>query len=224
MTQFIQIFPGLGKVIRQFWPQIRQEKALLSISIIGLVIEVLARLLSPWPLKLIFDYVLLPDANSTGTPVLGEVNPSVLIVILALSIVGVAGLSAMSAYISLVSLSVAASRMISDIRSQLYRHLQRLSLAFHYQAKSGDLLTRITSDMDRLRDVIINHALPLLINIFTLLCMVGVMFWMDWELALIALAVLPVFMISTVSITQRIRKISQRQRRRESAMAATAAE
>lgn len=224
MTQPTQIFPGLGKVIRQFWPQIRQEKALLSVAIIGLVIEVLARLLSPWPLKLIFDYVLLPNANHTGLPVLGEVNPSVLIVILALSIVGVAGLSAMSAYISLVSLSVAASRMISDIRSQLYRHLQRLSLAFHYQAKSGDLLTRITSDMDRLRDVIINHALPLLINIFTLFCMVGVMFWMDWELALIALAVLPVFMFSTVSITQRIRKISQRQRRRESAMAATAAE
>lgn len=224
MTQPTQIFPGLGKVIRQFWPQIRQEKALLSVSIIGLVIEVLARLLSPWPLKLIFDYVLLSDANSTDLPVLGEVNPSVLILILALSIVGVAGLSAMSAYISLVSLSVAASRMISDIRSQLYRHLQRLSLAFHYQAKSGDLLTRITSDMDRLRDVIINHALPLLINIFTLFCMVGVMFWMDWELALIALAVLPVFMFSTVSITQRIRKISQRQRRRESAMAATAAE
>ncbi|KAI9132016.1 ABC transporter ATP-binding protein [Acaryochloris sp. CCMEE 5410] len=224
MTQPIQIFPGLGKVIHQFWPQIRQEKALLSVAIIGLVIEVLARLLSPWPLKLIFDYVLLPDANSTDLPVLGEVNPSVLILILALSIVGVAGLSAMSAYISLVSLSVAASRMISDIRSQLYRHLQRLSLAFHYQAKSGDLLTRITSDMDRLRDVIINHALPLLINIFTLFCMVGVMFWMDWELALIALAVLPVFMFSTVSITQRIRKISQRQRRRESAMAATAAE
>lgn len=227
MTQSsTQIFPGLSKVIRQFWPQVCQEKTLLSISIVGLVIEVLARLLSPWPLKLIFDYVLLPDAHSADLtiPFLRDANPSVLMLILTLSIIGVAGLSAMSAYISLVSLSVAASRIISDIRSQLYRHLQRLSLAFHYQARSGDLLTRITSDMDRLRDVIINHALPLLINILTLICMVGVMFWMDWELALIALAVLPVFILSTVSITLRIRKISQRQRRRESAMAATAAE
>ena len=224
MTQSTQIFPGLGKVIRQFWPQVCQEKALLSISIVGLVIEVLARLLSPWPLKLIFDYVLLPDTHSGDIPFLRDANPSILMLILTLAIIGVAGLSAMSAYISLVSLSVAASRIVSDIRSQLYCHLQRLSLAFHYQAKSGDLLTRITSDIDRLRDVIINHALPLLINIFTLICMVGVMFWMDWELALIALAVLPIFMFSTVSITQRIRKISQRQRRRESAMAATAAE
>ena len=221
-----QFFPGFHKVIRQFWPQVYQEKTLLSVAIVGLVIEVFARLLSPWPLKLIFDYVLLPNAHSADLdiPFLRDATPSVLIMILTLSIIGVAALSAMSAYISLVSLSIAASRIISDIRSQLYCHLQRLSLAFHYQAKSGDLLTRITSDIDRLRDVIINHALPLLINVFTLVFMVGVMFWMDWELALIALAVLPIFMLSSLSITQRIRTVAQRQRRRESAMAATAAE
>ncbi|MGR3277341.1 ABC transporter ATP-binding protein [Acaryochloris marina NIES-2412] len=221
-----QFFPGLHKVIRQFWPQVYQEKTLLSVAIVGLVIEVFARLLSPWPLKLIFDYVLLPNAHSADLdiPFLRDATPAVLIMILTLSIIGVAALSAMSAYISLVSLSIAASRIISDIRSQLYCHLQRLSLAFHYQARSGDLLTRITSDIDRLRDVIINHALPLLINVFTLVFMVGVMFWMDWELALIALAVLPIFVLFSLSITQRIRKVAQRQRRRESAMAATAAE
>lgn len=222
-TQFL---PGLGKVIQQFWPQVYQEKTLISISVAGLVIEILARLLSPWPLKLIFDYILLPNAHNADLdlPFLRDATPSVLIMVLTLSIVGVAAFSSMSAYISLVSLSIAASRIISNIRNQLYSHLQRLSLAFHYQARSGDLLTRITSDIDRLRDVIINHALPLLLNLLTLVCMVGVMFWMDWELAVTALAVMPLFMISSLSITQRIRKIAQRQRRRESAMAATAAE
>ncbi|MGF1601788.1 MAG: ABC transporter ATP-binding protein [Thermosynechococcaceae cyanobacterium] len=221
-----QVFPGLWSVIQQFWPQIRKEKTLILVSVTGLVIEVLASLLGPWPLKLIFDYVLLPEAHSADLdiPFLSEASPSLLIVILTLSIIGVAGLSAVSAYISIVSLSIAASRIITEIRSQLYAHLQRLSLAFHYQAKSGDLLTRITSDIDRLRDVTVNHALPLMINLFTLVCMVGVMFWMDWELALIALAVFPVFLLSTLKITQRIRQVAQRQRRRESAMAATAAE
>ena len=51
------VFPDLARVIRQFWPQIYQEKHLIMISVIGLVIEVLARLPSPWPLKLIFDYL-----------------------------------------------------------------------------------------------------------------------------------------------------------------------
>lgn len=221
-----QLLPGLQKVLQQFWPQVYKEKKLISVSVACLTIEVLTRLLSPWPLKLIFDYVLLPNAHSAelDIPLLREASPTLLVVILALSIVGVAGLSAMSAYISLVSLSIAASRIITEIRSQLYRHLQRLSLAFHYQTKSGDLLTRITSDIDRLRDVTVNHALPLIINVFTLASMVGVMFWMDWELALIALAVMPVFMMSTLRITKQIRKVAQRQRRRESAMAATAAE
>ncbi len=223
---FFNVFPGLRNVVQQFWPQIRQEKPLILVAIVGLVIEVLANLLGPWPLKLIFDYVLLPEAHSSelAIPFLQEASPSMLILVLAFSMIGVAGLSAISAYISLVSLSIAASRIISEIRSQLYVHLQRLSLAFHYQTKSGDLLTRITSDIDRLRDVTVNHALPLLINLFTLVSMVAVMFWMDWELALIAMAVFPLFMLSTLRITQRIRQVAQRQRRRESAMAATAAE
>ncbi len=222
----IQVFPGLRSVFLQFWPQIRNERTLISVSLLGLVIEVFARLLGPWPLKLIFDYVLLPGAHNADLdlPFLRDASPTGLVLLLSFSIVGTAALSAVSAYISIVSMSIAASRIITDIRSQLYAHLQRLSLAFHYQAKSGDLLTRITSDIDRLRDVTVNHALPLMINLFTLVSMVAVMFWMDWELALIALAVFPVFLLSTLSITKRIRQVAQRQRRRESAMAATAAE
>ncbi|PZD73425.1 Putative multidrug export ATP-binding/permease protein [Acaryochloris thomasi RCC1774] len=221
-----QIFPGMRTVFLQFWPQIRKEKALILVSILGLVVEVFARLLGPWPLKLIFDYVLLPDAHTAelDLPFLRDASPTLLVLLLSLSIVATAALSSVSAYISIVSMSIAASRIITEIRSQLYAHLQRLSLAFHYQAKSGDLLTRITSDIDRLRDVTVNHALPLIINLLTLVSMVAVMFWMDWELALIALAVFPIFLLSTLKITKRIRQVAKRQRRRESAMAATAAE
>jgi ATP-binding cassette, subfamily B, bacterial len=216
----------IRSILMQFWPQICKEKALIVVSIVGLVVEVFASLLGPWPLKLIFDYVLLPDAHNArlDLPFLREASPTVLVLLLSVSIVGTAALSAVSAYISIVSMSVAASRIITEIRSQLYAHLQRLSLAFHYNAKSGDLLTRITSDIDQLRDVTVNHILPLMVNLLTLVSMVTVMFWMDWELALIALAVFPLFLLSTLKITQRIRQVAQRQRRRESAMAATAAE
>ena len=216
----------LQYVLKQFWPQICKEQTLLWAAGIGLLVEVLARILAPWPLKLIFDYVLLPGAHNSelDIPFLREASPAVLILLLTLSIIGTAGLSAASAYLSLVSLSIAASRIMCDIRSQLYAHLQRLSLAFHYRTKSGDLLTRITSDIDRLQDVIVNHSLPLMINLFTLVFMVGVMVWMDWELALISLAVFPVFMLSTLSMSHRIRQVAKRQRRRESALAATAAE
>lgn len=221
-----QAMPAMQRILQRFWPQIRQQRPLLMIAGIGLVTEVFARLLAPWPLKLIFDYILLPEAHSAELdwPILRSLSPQWLLIVLSIAIVATAALRAISAYISLVGLSLAASRIITKVRAQLYAHLQRLSLSFHYQAKSGDLLTRITSDIDRLRDVTVNETLPLLINTLTLFCMVGIMFRLDWELALIAMAVLPLFIFSSVRLTYRIRKVARQQRRRESAMAATAAE
>jgi ATP-binding cassette subfamily B protein len=219
-------FPGMQRIIERFWPQIRSQGLLLIVAFLGLFIEVLARLLEPWPLKLIFDYILVPDASpaSLGIPWLTTVDPTLLLVGSAVAIIATTGLQASAAYISLVGMSLAASRIITEIRANLYAHLQRLSLSFHYKAKSGDLITRITSDIDRLRDVTVTAAVPLIVNIFTLVGMVGVMFWLDWELALIALAIFPLFLLSTMQMTKRIHAVARQQRKREGAMAATAAE
>ncbi|MEL6602237.1 MAG: ABC transporter ATP-binding protein [Cyanobacteria bacterium J06614_10] len=221
-----QAVPAMQRILQRFWPQIRQQRSLLTFAGIGLLTEVFARLLAPWPLKLIFDYILIPETHNADLdwPILRSLSPQGLLLVLAIAIVATAGLRAISAYISLVNLSLAASRIITKVRAQLYAHLQRLSLSFHYQTQSGDLLTRITGDIERLRDVTVNETLPLLINTLTLFSMVGIMFWLDWELALIAMAVLPLFIISSTRLTYRIRKVARQQRRRESAMAATAAE
>lgn len=218
--------PGLQRIVQRFQPQIRKQGILLTISTVGLFVEVFARLLEPWPLKLIFDYLLLPNPNVAplSIPFLDTTNASTMLVITALAIIGVAGLQAIAAYISLVGMSLAASRIITEVRADLYAHLQRLSLSFHYKAKSGDLLTRITSDIDRLRDVTVTAAVPLLVNTVTLVGMVFVMFWMDWELALISLAVLPLFILSSMTITQKIHSVAREQRKREGALAATASE
>ncbi|MCG8364169.1 MAG: ABC transporter ATP-binding protein/permease, partial [Pseudanabaenales cyanobacterium] len=215
----------MKRIVQQFWPQIRKQGLLLVLSFLGLFIEIFARLLEPWPLKLIFDHILVPDASAfLNIPLLDGASPMVLLLIATVAIVAATGLRAAAAYISLVGMSLAASRIITEIRAKLYAHLQRLSLSFHYRAKSGDLITRITSDIDRLRDVTVTAALPLLVNTFTLVGMVGVMFWIDWELALIALTVFPLFLLSTLKITKRIRSVARQQRKRSGAMAATAAE
>ncbi|MEL6553213.1 MAG: ABC transporter ATP-binding protein [Cyanobacteria bacterium J06621_11] len=177
-------------------------------------------------MKLIFDFVLVPEAHdeALNLPVLQHMTTEVLLSVLALAIVATAMLRAVSAYLSLVGLSVAASRIITEIRADLYAHLQRLSLAFHYRAKSGDLITRITSDVSTLRNVTVDATLPLIVDTLTLVSMVGVMFWIDWRLALISVAVFPLFIVSSLKLTKRIKKISRHQRHRESTMAATAAE
>lgn len=217
---------GFQRIIRRFWPHICKQKRLLTLAGLALLTKVLARLIAPWPLKLIFDFVLVPEVHDTELywPILRNMNSDLLLLVLASSIIATAMFRAMSAYLSLVGLSVAASRIITEIRADLYAHIQRLSLSFHYSAKSGDLITRITSDVSMLRSVTVDSTLPLIVDTLTLISMVGVMFWMDWNLALIALAVFPLFVISSFKLTRRIKKVSREQRRHESAMAATAAE
>ena len=79
----------------------------------------LARLIAPWPLKLIFDFVLVPEAHdeALNLPILQHMTTEVLLSVLALAIVATAMLRAVSAYLSLVGLSVAASRIITEIRA-----------------------------------------------------------------------------------------------------------
>ncbi|WAL58706.1 ABC transporter ATP-binding protein [Thermocoleostomius sinensis] len=218
--------PGIGRILHKFAPQIRKQQALLCVSFIALVLETVMRLLEPWPLKFIFDQVILPQFES-GAPaveILANVQPMVLLTGLCVALVLIAGLRGATAYLSTVGLAIAATRIVTDVRANLYSHLQRLSLSFHSKAKSGDLITRVTYDVERLREVAVVAALPLFSNMLTVVGMIGVMFFLNWELALIAIAIGPLFLLSSVRMSRKIREVARVQRKREGAMAAVAAE
>jgi ATP-binding cassette subfamily B protein len=218
--------PGIVRILRRFSPQIHQQKNLLIVSFVALMAEIFLHLLEPWPLKFIFDYILLPGFKTKplGIPFIDGLSPFALLTTLTLALVAIAALRATAAYFSVVGMSLAATNVLTEIRADLYSHLQRLSLSFHHKAKSGDLITRVTSDIDRLREVTVMAVMPLLAHSLTLVGMFGVMFWLHWELALIAIAVFPLFLFSTIRLTKRIRQVVRQQRQREGAMAATAAE
>jgi ATP-binding cassette subfamily B protein len=217
---------GLRRIMTRFWPEIRKQKVLLGLAWLGLLGEILAQLLEPWPLKLIFDYIIMPDAAAGTLPMpgLSELPELVLLTMLTLAIVLATVLKAGASYMSLVSLSIASSRIIAEIRAKLYGHLQRLSLSFHSKARNGDLITRIINDIDRLREVTITAAVPLVVNTLTLVSMVGVMFWMNIQLAIIGLLVFPLFVLTATKLTKQIHQVARQQRKREGAMAATASE
>lgn len=217
---------GWRRILARFWPEVRKQKFLLILAWIGLLGEILAQLLEPWPLKLIFDHIIVPDATAAPLPIpfLNGLPEVTLLTVLTAAIVLATALKAGASYMSLVSLSIASSRIIAQIRAQLYSHLQRLSLSFHSKARSGDLITRIINDIDRLREVTITAAVPLLVNILTLVSMIGVMFWMNAQLAFIGLLVFPLFILTTTKMTRKIHRVAKQQRKREGAMAATASE
>ncbi|BAC89008.1 ABC transporter ATP-binding protein [Gloeobacter violaceus] len=216
--------PGFGRILRCFWPEIRKQKLLLAGSFSALIAETALRLLEPWPLKYIFDTVILPQSGAVLPAPLAGAEPTVVLTALALGLVAIAALRAGAAYLAVVGMSLVATQVMSEVRARLYSQIQRLSLAFHSRHKSGDLIARVTSDTERLREVTVTAALPLLTNFLTLFGMLAVMFWLNFELALLAAAILPVFLVSTVRLTGRIHKVARTQRRREGAMAASAAE
>lgn len=218
--------PGMVRILRRFSPQISSQKVLLIVSFMALLAEIFLHLLEPWPLKFIFDYILVSGFRSQplGIPLLEGLSPFTLLTALTLGLVAIAILRATAAYFSVVGMALAASNVLTEIRSDLYSHLQSLSLSFHHKARGGDLIARVTSDIERLREVTVMAVLPLIAHSLTLVGMIFVMFWLHWELALIAIAVFPLFIFFTMRLTKRIRQVVRSQRQREGAMAATAAE
>ncbi len=110
------------------------------------------------------------------------------------------------------------------VRNKLYRHLQQLSVAFHARARTGDLVIRVTRDVNLLRDVTATAMLPLMASTAMLVGMLTVMLFIHWKLTLLALITMPLFWLTTIRLGKKIRESARRQRQREGAMATTAAE
>ncbi|MUG96378.1 ATP-binding cassette domain-containing protein [Scytonema sp. UIC 10036] len=219
------VLPGIRRILSKLWPYIHKRKKLVAASFFALLIETGFRLLEPWPLKYVFDHVLVPTHNnSIGIAINASLQPLVLLSLLALSIVVISGLASIAGYLSTYGMSLAVVEILSEVRADLFSHLQYLSLSFHQQFKSGDLITRLTTDIEKLRFVIVKTILPLVTNIVTLTAILTVMLWLNGELALVALAIFPLFFILTSRIVKRIRKFASKYRSSEGVLASTTGE
>ncbi len=218
--------PGLRHTARHFWPHIRRSRVLIGGSFLALIVQVGLRLLEPWPLKFVFDRVMVtsPSGGLSLVPFVDALEPLTLLTVAALAIVVIIGLRALATYAATVGFTLVGNRVLTAVRNDLFRHLQRLSLSFHSQHRTGDLTIRVIHDINMLKDVVINAFLPLLGRLLVLFGMLGVMFWLHWQLTLLALAVAPFFWLATLRLGRRIRKAARRQRRQEGKMAATTAE
>ena len=218
--------PGLWRVLRHFWPQTRKHRWLVAGSSTALIAEVAFRLLEPWPLKVVFDRVInrMHGAHGYKVSFFDIFDPITLLVSMATLTVLLTALRAMAGYWTTVGFAKIGNRVLAHVRLQLYRHIQFLSLSFHTKARTGDLVVRVISDVGLLQDVVVTAVLPMLAKSLILAGMLVLMFWLNWRLTLVALAVFPLFWLRTVSMGKKINEVARLQRKREGAMAATASE
>lgn len=221
-----QCLPGLWHMLSRFRPYLRKQRNLIAGSLVLLCSGVLLRLLEPWPLKIVFDRVIPVQHRKAlaDIPALDSLDPMTLLVLAAVGLVVVIALRAVADYGYTVGFALVSNRVLTEVREEVYRHLQRLSLSFHTRARSGDLTVRVIGDVGVLKDAAVTAALPLFANVLILAGMVVVMFSLQWQLALLVMLTAPLYWLLTVRIGRRLQEVSRTQRQRDGAMAATTAE
>ena len=217
-----QLAPGLRRTLTRFRPHLREQRRLLVGGSLALLCEVALRLLEPWPLKFVLDAVIAQaGADLPGTQPAGL---STVLVAATAALVVVVLLRAVAAYAMTVLFALAGNRVLTRVRAEVYAHLHRLSMAFHDQAPTGDLVQRVTGDVGRLQEVAVTAALPLAGNVVTLTGMLVVIAVLDWQLALLVALVFPVFLVTGTRLSRRISTTARAQRKAEGALASYATE
>ena len=199
---------------------LRPHAKALAIGFLAVIGAGVANLLQPVPIKIVLDNVLQSKPlgarlNQLITATAGEDKLAILL-FAALAALAIAALGALSSYAESLITTKVGQWVMHDLRQTVYSHIQRLSLSFHDQARTGDLITRVTGDIDAIQSFITSGMLGALINSLTLIGMVSVMFYLNWQFTLIALSVAPVLFVVVYRFTRRIKKASRKLREKES--------
>jgi ATP-binding cassette subfamily B protein len=152
-------------------------------------------LISPFLLREVLD-TAIPDGN---TGLLTWLVAGMIAVAITTGALGVA-----QTYLS----NVVGQEVMHDLRSAVYRHLQKLSLAFFTRTRTGEVQSRIASDIGGIQSVVTSTATSIVSNVTTVLATIIAMFALDWRLAAFSLAVLPFFVWMTRRVGGERRKIT----------------
>ena len=179
-----------------------------------------ADLLQPWPIKLVIDTVIKGEgakgwANQWIVSVMGDDRLAILR-FAAVAALLIAILGAICSYFQKSITMTVGQKVTHELRRTLYSQIQRLSLAFHDEKRTGDLISRVTSDIDSVQSFIAAGLLDALINGLTLIGMIVVMFLINWQFTLIALSIAPILAVIVYSFTRRIKKAARAVRKKES--------
>ncbi len=179
------------RIVRLFGPYRRRLAAVSALIVFSAGIGVI----SPFLLREVLDEAI-PQEN------VGLLSALVAGMVAIPIVTGVLGV-----WQTLLSNQVGQSVM-HDLRTQVYRHLQRLSLAFFTRTRTGEVQSRIANDIGGIENVVTSTATSVLANVTTVLATVAAMLLLDWRLAAFALALLPLFVWLTKRVGEQRKKVT----------------
>jgi ATP-binding cassette subfamily B protein len=189
------------RILRYLRPHRRRFAGGIGLTLAGIALD----LAKPLPLAFVLDVVLgSKPLPASFRPLLEGVSAVGLLTFAAGAIVLLTaargGATVASNYLTIDT----GQRMVNDLRTDLYAHLQKLSLKFHHQQQTGDLLFRVMADTFSAQGMVMNGMLPLASAALMLLGMFAVMSAFDWQLSLVAVVICPPLYIAIRRLTGRI--------------------
>jgi ATP-binding cassette subfamily B protein len=172
----------------------------LGSVLVLIVVSSLAGIVSPFLLRRILD-TAIPQRD---TVLLSWLVGGMVAVAVLTGVLGVA-----QTYLS----NVVGQRVMHDLRSDVYRHLQRLSLAFFTRTRTGEVQSRIANDIGGVDTVVTSTAQSIVSNATTVVATTAAMFLLDWRLALFALGLIPVFVLLTRRVGRERQRIATTRQR-----------
>jgi len=191
MTTFFQEDEILGKaydarIMRRLLTYVRPYTRLTLLALLLLLLVSLVDLVGPALTLFGIDHYIVPVGHSLSASARGYGLLTLATIYLCVLTLGLA-----LRYLHVLLLSIIGQRIMFDMRSQMFEHLQRLSLSYFDHNPVGRLMTRLTNDVDALNEMFTSGAISILSDVLTIIGVTVALLIINWQLALVTFVVLP---------------------------------
>jgi ABC-type multidrug transport system fused ATPase/permease subunit len=196
------------------------------VGILLVTFEALTSIIEPYPIAYLVDFLTekRPSLDQLGFPSLVTSPQINTLILLTIAIVGIAAINSAADSLTEVAMARGGRRLGYRTRVAMYSHLQRLSLSYHDKKRTGDVLTRVTGDVLVVEEFVVQSVSNILKSLLVLSGSLALLFWQSWNVALVAVVVVPMLALVSNFYSGRIKAASKTQRSREGELASTAQE
>jgi ATP-binding cassette subfamily B protein len=194
-----------SRLMKRLLQYLRPYKGAVGISLVSILFKAGADVLGPYLVAVEIDHYLVPVPRRTPFDSFLSPNPYVGIAEIAGMYVGLIIFSFLLDYLQTYFMQWAGQMVMFDLRKQIFRHLQHMHIGFYDKNPVGRLVTRVTSDVDALNEMFTSGVVSIFEDVFVLAGITAIMLCMNWKLALITLAVLPLIAYATKIFRDKVR-------------------
>jgi subfamily B ATP-binding cassette protein MsbA len=199
------------EIFRRFWPYARPYRRWLPLIVLFAALGSALEAATIWIYKVLVDEVLVPR----------DFGLLLWVVLAYLGLTLAAGVVSFGEeYLS----DWVGGRFIVSLRTELFRHLQDLPLSFFDRRSLGDMIARLSDDIEEIEELMLSEIAAALTYLFQFVFFVGALFYLQWRLALVSLFVVPLFLLVARYFSQKIRRATREERRRSGSVSAVAEE